>query len=80
MHTSSLYIGWSNFCLCYPINPFTSGDQDTLGEGGSSPPPPSKSHVSYQNMTNDTSLESYYAQLLESVKKNVKKMIKKIHF
>ena len=39
-----------------------------LGEGGQFDPP-SKSHVLCPNMTNDTSLESAFALLLESAKK-----------
>ena len=37
--------------------------------GGQFDPPPSKSHVLCPNMTNDTSLESSCALLLESAKK-----------
>ena len=52
------------------INPIPAGvleNQDTLG-GGNLTPPPSKSHVLCPNMTNDTSLESSCALLLESAK------------
>ena len=58
------------------VNPISAGvleNQDTLG-GGSIWPPPSKSHVWRQNMTNDTSLESSCALLLESAKKITKEM------
>ena len=40
--------------------------------------PPSKSHVLCPNMTNDTSLESSCALLLESAKKNAN--LKKLNF
>ena len=53
------------------FNPIPAGvleNQDTLG-GGQLDPPPSKSHVLGPNMTNDTSLESSCALLLESAKK-----------
>ena len=43
-------------------------NQDMLG-GGNLTPPPSKSYVLCPNMTNDTSLESSCALLLESAKK-----------
>ena len=52
------------------INPIPAGvleNQDMLG--GATWPPPSKSHVLCPNMTNNTSLESYRALLLESAKK-----------
>ena len=60
------------------INPIPAGvleNQDTLG-GGQFDPPPSKSHVLCPNMTNDTSLESSCALLLESAKKvaNLRKL------
>ena len=60
------------------FNPIPAGvleNQDTLG-GGQFDPPPSKSHVLCQNMTNDTSLESSCALLLESAKKfaNLRKL------
>ena len=41
------------------------------GQGGNLTPPPSKSHVWCPNMTNDTSLESSCALLLESAKKSL---------
>ena len=50
------------------FNPIPAGvleNQDTLG-GGQFDPPPSKSPVLCPNMTNDTSLESSCALLLES--------------
>ena len=53
------------------INPISAGvleNQDMLG-GGQFDPPPSKSNVLCPNMTNDTSLESSCALLLESAKK-----------
>ena len=53
------------------INPIPAGvleNQDMLG-GDQFDPPPSKSHVLCPNMTNDISLESYCALLLESAKK-----------
>ena len=40
-----------------------------LGGGGQFDPPPSKSQVLCPNITNDTSLESSCALLLESAKK-----------
>ena len=52
------------------FNPIPAGvleNQDTLGGGQFDPP--SKSHVLCPNMTNDTSLESSCALLLESAKK-----------
>ena len=49
-------------------------NQDMLG-GGSTP---SKSHVLCPNMTNDTSLESSCALLLESAKKFAN--LQKLHF
>ena len=52
------------------VNPIPAGvleNQDILG-GGQFDPPPSKSHVLCPNMTNDTSLESSCALLLESAK------------
>ena len=52
------------------LNPIHAGvleNQDTLGGGQFDPP--SKSHVLCPNMTNDTSLESSCALLLESAKK-----------
>ena len=57
--------------LSIVFNPISAGvleNQDMLG-GGSNWPPPSKSHVWCPNMTNDTSLESPCALLLESAKK-----------
>ena len=51
------------------INPISAGvleNQDMLGGGFA---PPSKSHVLCPNMTNDTSLESSCALILESAKK-----------
>ena len=56
------------------VNPIPAGvleNQDMLG-GGHFDPPPSKSHVLCPNMTNDTSLESSCALLLESAKKFAK--------
>ena len=53
------------------INPIPVGvlkNQEMLG-GGVNFHPPSKSHVLCPNMTNDTSLESSCALLLESAKK-----------
>ena len=53
------------------FNPIPAGvleNQDTLG-GGQFDPSPSKSHVLCPNMTNDTSLESSCALLLEFAKK-----------
>ena len=53
------------------ITPIPAGvleNQDMLG-GGQFDPPPSKSHFLCPNMTNDTSLESSCALLLESAKK-----------
>ena len=60
------------------VNPILAGvleNQDTLG-GGQFDPPPSKYHVLCPNMTNDTSLESSCALLLESAKKiaNLRKL------
>ena len=55
---------------CRYINPIPARvleNQDTLG-GGQFDPPPFKSHVLCPNMTNDTSLESSCALLLESAK------------
>ena len=52
------------------FNPIPAGvleNQDMLGGGQFEPP--SKSHVLCPNMTNDTSLESSCALLLESAKK-----------
>ena len=52
------------------FNPIPAGvfeNQDMLGGGQFDPP--SKSHVLCPNMTNDTSLESSCALLLESAKK-----------
>ena len=57
--------------IVIPLNPIPAGvleNQDTLGGGQFNPPPP-KSHVLCPNMTNDTSLESSCALLLESTKK-----------
>ena len=59
------------------INPIPVGvleNQDTLGGGQFDPP--SKSLVLCPNMTNDTSLESSCALLLESAKKfaNLRKL------
>ena len=59
------------------INPIPAGvleTQDMLGGGQFDPP--SKSHVLSPNMTNDTSLESSCALLLESAKKfaNLRKL------
>ena len=59
------------------INPIPAGvleNQDTLGGGQFDPP--SKSHVLCPNITNDTSLESSCALLLESAKKfaNLRKL------
>ena len=62
------------------FNPISAGvleNQDMLG-GGSIWPPPSKSHVWCPNMTNDTSLESPCALLLESAKKNAN--LQKLNF
>ena len=56
--------------IVIPLNPIPAGvleNQDTLG--GVNLTPPSKSHVLCPNMTNDTSLESSCALLLESAKK-----------
>ena len=56
--------------MCLDLNPIPAGvleNQDML-EGGQFDPPPSKSHVLCPNMTNDTSLESSCALLLESAK------------
>ena len=53
----------------YFFNPIPAGvleNQDMMGGGNLTPP--SKSHVLCLNMTNDTSLESSYALLLESAK------------
>ena len=53
------------------FNPIPAGvleNQDMLG-GVNLSPAPSKSHVLCPNMTNDTSLESSCALLLESAKK-----------
>ena len=53
------------------VNPISAGvleNQDMLG-GGQFDLPPSKSHVWCPNMTNDTSLESSCALLLESAEK-----------
>ena len=60
------------------FNPIPAGvleNQDTLGGGGQFDPP-SKSPVLCPNMTNDTSLESSCALLLESAKKiaNLRKL------
>ena len=59
-----------------PIPAGVLGNQDMLG-GGSQFDPLSKSHVLCPNMTNDTSLESSCALLLESEKKfaNLQKLI-----
>jgi len=57
-----------NYRIFNPIPAGVLENQDTLG-GGVNLPPPSKSHVLCPNMTNDTSLESYCALLLESAKK-----------
>ena len=57
--------------MCLNLNPIPAGvleNQDMLGGGQFPPPPPSKSHVLCPNMTNDTSLESSCALLLESAK------------
>ena len=51
-----------------PISAGVLENQDMLG-GGQFNPPPSKSHVLCPNMTNDTSLESSCALLLEFAKK-----------
>ena len=54
------------------FNPISAGvleTQDMQGGGQFAPPPSSKSHVWCSNMTNDTSLESSCALLLESAKK-----------
>ena len=51
-----------------PIPAEVLENQDMLG-GGVNLTPPSKSHVYCPNMTNDTSLESSCALLLESAKK-----------
>ena len=56
--------------VIYALNPISVGvleNQDTLRGGQFDPP--SKSHVLCPNMTNDTSLESSCALLLESAKK-----------
>ena len=60
------------------LNPIPAGvleNQDMLG-GVNLNPPPSKSHVLCPNMTNDTSLESSCALLLDSAKKfaNLRKL------
>ena len=67
------------------INPISAGvleNQDML-IGGQFDPPPSKSHVWCPNMTNDTSLESFCALLLESANLQIWKnwiFYRKIHF
>ena len=58
---------WRN-SLFNPISAGVLENQDMLG-GGINFDPPSKSHVLCPNMTNDTSLESTCALLLESRKK-----------
>ena len=71
---------WPRNCL----NPISAGvleNQDKLG-GGLILHPPSKPHVWCPNMTNETSLESSYALLLESAKKisiSLIKFFKMIH-
>ena len=57
------------FLIPISVNPIPAGvleNQDTLG--GVNLTPPTKSHVLCPNMTNDTSLESSCALLLESAK------------
>ena len=56
------------FKVVNPIPAEVLENKDMLG-GGQFDPPPSKSHVWCPNMTNDTSLESSCALLLESAKK-----------
>ena len=58
------------------FNPISAWKPGYAGGGGQFDPPPSKSHVWCPNMTNDTSLESSYALLLESAKKiaNLRKL------
>ena len=65
----------SNKQLFNPIPAGVLENQDTLG-GGQFDPPHSKSNVLGPNMTNDTSLESSCALLLESAKKfaNLRKL------
>ena len=66
-------------CLKILINPIPAGvleNQDMLGGEGQFDPPPSKSHVLCPNMTNDTSLESSCALLLESAAKKICKFAK----
>ena len=63
--------------IAFRFNPIPAGvleNQDTLGGGQFEPP--TKSHVLCPNMTNDTSLESSCALLLESAKKfaNLRKL------
>ncbi len=59
-----VYEFWKQF---NPIPARVLENKDTLGGGQFDPP--SKSHVLCPNMTNDTSLESSCALLLESAKK-----------
>ena len=65
----------SSMALFNPIPAGVLENQDTLG-GGVNLTPPSKTHVLCPNMTNDTSLESSCALLLESAKKfaNLRKL------
>ena len=53
------------------LNPISAGVLENQDMQGGQLDPPSKSHVGCPNMTNDTSLESYCALLLESTKKFV---------
>ena len=61
---------YQGFTKCITVNPIPAGvleNQHMLGGGQFDPP--SKSHVLCPNMTNDTSLESSCALLIESAKK-----------
>ena len=66
MFQATAYTGEARFVKTIVLNPIPAGvleNQDTLG--GDQFDPPSKSHVLCSNMTNDTSLESSCALLLE---------------
>ena len=59
---------WKKYKIINPISAGVLENQDMLG-GGQFDPPSSKSNVWCPNMTNDTSLESSCALLLETAKK-----------
>ena len=66
---SSMSIFWDCEFLCLTLSLLGYLKIRICWGGGQFDPPPSKSHVWCLNMTNDTSLESSCALLLESAKK-----------